>query len=157
MTAATVTITPPAACTSSFLVQAGGGSPYDGQYAQVGDSGDAMGDDVISFMPNIAAASAFTIDAAGHLHVDNEYANTSPGSAAFLFYFNTPAQIADSGYAYATCLLAGNPLAQMLQCNDEGKMIFQICNLGQSTGSGLVIGTTLLAGCSPITLTAFCT
>ncbi|MCJ1416040.1 hypothetical protein MMC32_002375 [Xylographa parallela] len=150
VTVATATVTQCAGPTPTFFVSAVGGT-FDGQFAQVVDSGDG-GDDVIVFGPQ-SSASTFAIDAAGHLHVGNEYANTDAGAPAFVFYFNTPAQVAATGYVYATCsILPGSALS----CVDQIETQFQTCAGLQGAGSGLVLGSTIMAGCTPLSLLATC-
>ncbi|MCJ1403257.1 hypothetical protein MMC11_006480 [Xylographa trunciseda] len=152
VTVATVTASVCAGPTPTFVLSAVGGS-FDGQYAQVINSGDGF-DDVISFGPQ-SSASTFAIDTAGHIHVGNEYANTNtdPGAPAFLFYFNTPAQIAASNYVYASCsILPGDTLS----CVDQTQTMFQTCPGLADAGSGVVLGSTVLAGCTGFTFMATC-
>ncbi|MCJ1320183.1 hypothetical protein MMC15_005521 [Xylographa vitiligo] len=127
------------------------GSSFDGQYAQVGYSGDGS-DDVISIVPQ-SSASTFTLNAAGQLAVGNEYANTDPGTTAFVFYFNTPAQVVAEGYVYATCSILPE---NRLSCMDQAQTIFQICPSVSQAGSGVVLGSVLVGGCTPFSFMATC-
>ncbi|MCJ1434118.1 hypothetical protein MMC27_003484 [Xylographa pallens] len=151
LTVATVTVTQCAPIpTGDFTLSAVGGT-FAGQYAQVVSSGDG-GDDVIMFGPQ-SSASTFAIDAAGHMHVGNEYANTDAGTTSYVFYFSTPAQIAAQDFVYATCsVLPGNALS----CVDQVATQFQTCPALSGSGSGLVIGNTILSGCTPLSFMATC-
>ena len=134
----------------TFVLSAVGGT-YNGQYAQVVATGDGA-DDAIQFGP-VSSASTFKIDAAGHLHVGNEDANTESGATAFLLYFDTPAQVSAEGYVYATCSVSPS---QTLQCVDQTASTLQTCPGLADAGSGVVIGTEVLDGCSGFHFLATC-
>ena len=143
--------------TPTFILQAvGGGSGVDGQYAQVVSANDGEDDDVIVFVSSASAATHLSIDAAGHLTYNGYYANIDAGVQHFLFYFDTPATIAASGYVYATCSILPTG---MLSCVDQTSTMFQISPSVESTGeggAGVVIGAYIEAGDIPFNFQATC-
>ncbi|MCJ1383135.1 hypothetical protein MMC17_006248 [Xylographa soralifera] len=156
ITVATVTAV---ACgpTPTILLQAvGGGAGVNGQYAQLVNANDGQDDEVIIFTSSASAATPFRIDAAGHLNYGGYYANIDSGVQHFLFYFDTPATIADSGYVYATCSVLPTG---MLSCVDQTSTMFQISPSVAATGeagAGVVIGAYIEAGNTPFSFQATC-
>ncbi|MCJ1401562.1 hypothetical protein MMC11_004778 [Xylographa trunciseda] len=155
VTVATVT----AGCgpTPTILLQAvGGGSGVDGEYAQLVSANDGEDDEVIVFTSDFSAATPFVIDAAGHLTYEGYYANINAGVQHFLFYFDTPATIAASGYIYATCSVLPTGI---LSCVDQTSTMFQISPSVAATeegGAGVVIGAYIEAGSTPFSFQATC-
>ena len=143
--------------TPTILLKAvGGGSGVDGEYAQLVSANDGEDDDVIVFVSSATSATPFQIDAAGHLNYGGYYANIDAGVQHFLFYFDTPATIAASGYVYATCSVL--PSGQ-LSCVDQTSTMFQISPSVAATGeggAGVVIGAYVEAGDVPFTFQATC-
>ena len=110
-----------------------------------------MDDDAIAFTTDPSAATPLHIDAAGHLTDGTHYANTDAGTTSFLFYFNNPAQIAASGYVYATCSVLPT---NALQCVDQSETMFQICGGMVDAGAGLVLASNVKEGCTAVSFTA---
>ncbi|MCJ1290149.1 hypothetical protein MMC34_001685 [Xylographa carneopallida] len=143
--------------TPTVLLKAvGGGAGIDGNYAQLVNANDGQDDDVIVFTSSATAATPFHIDAAGHLSYGGYYANIDAGVQHFLFYFDTPATIAASGYVYATCSVLPTG---MLSCVDQTSTMFQISPSVASTGeggAGVVIGAFIEAGNTAFSFQATC-
>lgn len=142
MTAAIPTVT--VIATGKFKLQAQGG-PYNQQYAQITDSGNGF-DDALVFTSSATAASVFIINNSGYLSdsTSSLFANANTGAPESFLYFDDASTIAiaQNGFSYVVCQVVSN----VLQCNANGAMVFQI-HAGQSNaGAGVALAPIVLSG-----------